>query len=96
MSVYFIVDVKITDPKAYEEYRKQVQPTLDLYGGKFLVRGGKTWTIEGDWDPERIVIAEFQDEQHFRAWYDSPEYSKVRAIRFSASTSRGILVQGIE
>lgn len=94
MAAYFIVDVKIDDPLSYAEYSKQVGPMVARYGGKFLVRGGETSAIEGDWQPQRLVVIEFADTEHFRAWYDSPEYSKVRAIRFKASTARAVLAQG--
>jgi uncharacterized protein (DUF1330 family) len=95
MAVYFIVDVKVEDPATYAEYRKLVQPTLDLYGGAFLARGGAVETIEGDWQPERLVIIEFANTETFKRWYDSPEYTSARAIRFSASTSRAVLLQGV-
>jgi uncharacterized protein (DUF1330 family) len=96
MAVYFIVDVTINDPQSYAEYRKQVGPMVARYGGRFLVRGGATETIEGDWQPQRLVVIEFADTGHFRAWYDSPEYAEVRAIRFKASTARAVLAQGVE
>jgi len=95
MAVYFLVDVKVEDPETYEEYRKLVRPTVDLYDGKFLARGGTIETIEGDWQPERLVIIEFADSEAFQRWYDSPEYTSARAIRFAASTSRAVLLQGI-
>jgi len=60
------------------------------------VRGGVTETIEGDWQPQRLVVIEFADTEHFRAWYDSPEYSEVRNIRFNASTARAVLAQSVE
>lgn len=41
-----------------EEYRKRVPPTLAKYGGRFLVRGGAHHTVEGDWEPNRLVILE--------------------------------------
>ncbi|MBA2286080.1 MAG: DUF1330 domain-containing protein [Ktedonobacteraceae bacterium] len=96
MSVYFIVDVTIDDPESYADYSKQVGPMLARYGGIFLVRGGVTETIEGDWQPKRLVVIEFADTEHFRAWYDSPEYAEVRTIRFNASTARAVLAQGSE
>jgi uncharacterized protein (DUF1330 family) len=95
MAVYFIVDVKVEDPTTYEEYRKLVNPTLERYGGKFLVRGGATETIEGDWQPQRLVVLEFENTEHFRRWYDSPEYREAREIRWQASTTRAVLVQGV-
>jgi uncharacterized protein (DUF1330 family) len=95
MAVYFIVDVNVENPTLYEEYRKLVGPTLELYGGKFLARGGATETIEGDWQPQRLVILEFENSDHFRRWYDSPEYKAAREIRFKASHARAVLLQGV-
>jgi uncharacterized protein (DUF1330 family) len=95
MAAYFIVDVKVHDPQLYEDYRKLVGPTLERYGGKFLVRGGASETIEGDWQPQRLVILEFDDTEQFKRWYHSPEYTEARSIRFQASTARAILIQGI-
>lgn len=94
MAVYFVVEVNVTDPQTYEEYRKRVNPTLERYGGKFLVRGGTYETIEGNWKPQRLVILEFEDSEQFKRWYDSPEYTAARTIRFKASTGKAILIQG--
>ncbi|HTK09562.1 MAG TPA: DUF1330 domain-containing protein [Ktedonobacteraceae bacterium] len=94
MSAYYLVEVNVTNPELYEEYRQMVGPTLEKYGGKFLVRGGSTQTIEGDWAPQRIVILEFENSEQFQRWYYSPEYTTARNIRFRASTSQGILIQG--
>ncbi|GLV56551.1 hypothetical protein KDH_33910 [Dictyobacter sp. S3.2.2.5] len=96
MAAYFIVDVKVHDPQMYEEYRKQVGATLEKYGGKFLVRGGAFEVIEGEWPLQRLVILEFEDAAQFRRWYDSPEYSKIREIRFRASEARAVMIQGAE
>lgn len=96
MAVYFIVEVKIHDPESYAEYKRQVGPLVARYGGTFLVRGGETLTIEGDWQPERLVVVQFADTEHFTAWYDSPEYAEVRKIRFNTSSSRALLAHGTE
>jgi uncharacterized protein (DUF1330 family) len=96
MAVYFLVDINVHDPQSYADYSRQVGPMIARHGGSFLVRGGATETIEGDWQPQRLVIIEFADTEHFRAWYDSPEYTQILAIRFNASTSRALLAQGVE
>ncbi len=78
MAAYFVVDIKeITDAQLYAEYREGVGATLEQYGGKFLVRGGAYETIEGDWQPQRLVILEFADVESFKRWYHSPEYSQL-------------------
>ncbi|HEY0757278.1 MAG TPA: DUF1330 domain-containing protein [Ktedonobacteraceae bacterium] len=95
MAAYFVIDVTIEDPVAYASYRELVGPTLELYGGKFLARGGVTETIEGDWQSQRLVILEFADMTQFHRWYDSPEYSVAKEIRFKASHARALLIQGV-
>ncbi len=95
MAAYFVVEINVTDPETYAEYSKLVPPIIERYGGRFLVRGGTTQTIEGDWQPQRFVIVEFAGEEHFKRWYYSPEYTEARNIRFKSSTSRAVLAQGV-
>ena len=59
MPAYVIADVEIVNAERYPDYSAQVPATLEPYGGHFLVRGGATETIEGDWLPRRLVIIEF-------------------------------------
>ena len=96
MAAYFVVDIQeITDPLLYAEYRQGVGATLEQYDGKFLVRGGAYETIEGDWQSSRLVIVEFADVEHFKRWYNSPEYSELLKMRHKASTARAVVIQGI-
>ncbi|MGZ4983352.1 MAG: DUF1330 domain-containing protein, partial [Chthoniobacterales bacterium] len=53
MAAYVIVEIEVTDPVGFEEYRNQVAPTIKKYGGKYIVRGGQTEVLEGDWNPKR-------------------------------------------
>ena len=56
MKAYCIVyERRIHDPKMFEEYRKQVMATLEAYGAKFLVRGGKFTALEGEMPFDRFV-----------------------------------------
>lgn len=95
MPGYVIADVEVTDPAAYEEYRKLVPATVQKYGGRFLTRGGKTEIKEGAWAPSRFVILEFASLEQARKWYDSPEYAPALAIRKKASKSKLILAEGL-
>ena len=95
MAAYIVVDVVVKDPIRYDDYRKRVQPTLDAYGGRFLVRGGKVENLEGSWAPQRFVIVEFPDADTARAWWNSAQYAEPKAIRQSASHTEMILVEGI-
>ena len=95
MAAYVIAEVEVTDPSAYEEYRKLVPATIEKYGGKYLARGGATETKEGSWAPARLVILEFPSMAQARRWYDSPEYTPARAIRQRASNSKLIFAEGL-
>jgi len=95
MPAYVIAEVDVTDPVAYEEYRKLVLPTVEKYGGSFLVRGGKVDSKEGGWQPPRLVILQFPTMAQAQAWYHSPEYAPALAIRAKASRSRLIIAEGV-
>jgi uncharacterized protein (DUF1330 family) len=42
----------------------------------------------------RVVVLEFPDMEKAKAWYESPEYTEAKRIRFEASTGKMILVEG--
>ena len=94
MPAYVIVDIDVHDSVRYEEYKKLAAPTVALYGGKYIVRGGKTETVEGDWLPKRLVVLEFPNVERAKAWLNSPEYGPARKIRHATATSQMIIVEG--
>ena len=95
MSAYAVVNVReIVECPEMTEYRARVQATLDLHGGRFLVRGGVLEVREGEWQPERLVVIEFPSIEHARAWYDSPEYQEIVGLRTRNSQTDFVLVEG--
>lgn len=96
MKAYVIVDVTITNPGLYEDYKKLTPASLVPFDGKFVARGGDTETLEGDWQPGRIVIVEFPSKQKAKDWWASAGYAPAKAIRQSASKTRMIVVEGVE
>jgi uncharacterized protein (DUF1330 family) len=95
MKAYVIVDVKITDPERYAEYKKLTPGSLIPFDGKFVVRGGESETLEGTWKPGRMVVLEFPSMQQARAWWSSEGYAPAKALRQSASVTQMILVEGV-
>ncbi len=95
MAAYIVADIEVTDPEVYRTYAQQTQATIDKYGGKFIVRGGQAETIEGGWQPRRVVMIEFPSVEQAKTWYNSPEYSAIAGIRHRSTVSRIILVQGV-
>ncbi|HWY44891.1 MAG TPA: DUF1330 domain-containing protein [Candidatus Sulfotelmatobacter sp.] len=95
MSAYIFVSVEVHDPVRYEDYRKTVLPTIEAYGGRFLVRGGKMEVLEGNWPARRIVIVEFPSAEIARKWWNSPGYAAPKALRQATSQTEMILVEGV-
>jgi uncharacterized protein (DUF1330 family) len=95
MAAYIIVDLEITEPVEYEEYKKLAGATVEKYGGKYIVRGGKCETLEGDWKPKRIVVLEFENAERAKAWLNSPEYAEPRKMRHRTAKTQMILVEGM-
>jgi uncharacterized protein (DUF1330 family) len=95
MAAYFIVDVEVTDPAGFDEYRQLVPATIQQYGGRYVVRGGAVETLEGDWQPKRVVVLEFPSLEQAKRWYNSEEYHDPKALRFKTAKSKLILVEGV-
>ena len=94
MTAYVIGEIEVTDPAAYEEYRKQVGAVNAKYSGKFLVRGGKAEVLEGGGTTKRMVVVEFPSYEQALKWYRSTEYGPLIKLRQKASKGRLVLVEG--
>ena len=88
MAAYLIVDIEIKDPARYAEYVKAVPPIIAKHGGKYLVRGGKMQTLEGTWNPKRVVVVEFESFEKAMAWWSSEEYQDLKALRQATTVTR--------
>lgn len=95
MSAYVIVEIEVTNPEGYAEYKNLAPAAVALYGGKYIARGGQTETLEGDWQPNRLVILEFPTSEQAKAWLNSPEYAPARAMRHAYAKSRMVVIEGL-
>jgi len=94
MSAYIISNLDVHDEAKLADYVKNVPGTLAKYGGRYLVRRGKVDTLEGDWSPV-LVMLEFPTRAQAKAWYESPEYRRLRQASFQGATRNLILVDGV-
>ncbi len=96
MSAYIIVDTKIEDPVAYEDYKAKARPIAESYGGIYRARGGDMNVIENDlWEPHRLVIVEFPNKETAQAFLSSPEYAPVAKIRHGAAKCSLTIIDGM-
>jgi uncharacterized protein (DUF1330 family) len=94
MTAYVIGQANISDPERYDRYSAAAPASVAAYGGRFVVRGGELVVLEGDWQPNRLVITEFSDLETAKRWYHSPEYREVKRLRESAATLRIVAIDG--
>jgi uncharacterized protein (DUF1330 family) len=95
MTAYVIVDIDVHDPVGYEEYKRLAPAAVELYGGKYIARGGKTETVEGDWKPSRLVILQFDSSEQAKEWLNSDEYREARAMRMKTTKSQMVIIEGV-
>ena len=95
MAAYIVVEVDVHDTERYENYKTMVPPSLEAYGGRFLVRGGKVETLEGDWAPQRFVMVQFPSLEQAKAWWASEGYADAKALRQATATTQMIVVEGV-
>ena len=96
MAAYILAEIEITNPEGYKEYTKAVPATIAKYGGRFLIRGGASEALEGEWPQRRRVLLEFPSMDAARQWWHSPEYEKPKAMRQAASKGRLLLIEGAD
>ncbi len=91
---YMVVDARSTDAERMGEYRALAQAAVAKFGGRYLVRGAAYETLEGSWQPQRLVVLEFPSMDAARKFYDSPEYGAARRVREGVSEFDMLLVEG--
>ena len=93
---YVICDIEVTDPVAYEEYKKLAASSVASHGGGYIVRGGATEVLEGEYQPSRVVVLEFPSADDARRWYGSESYGAARQVRAHAARASLTLVEGVD
>ena len=93
---YLIVDMKITDPDQYQQYMAAAPAAVAAAGGEYLVRGGRFESLEGGWQPARLVMLRFPSYEQAKSFYDGQMYRAARAKRAGATDYFNVtLVEGV-
>lgn len=95
MAALMIVDIEVLDPVLYEEYKRLASAAIAAYGGRYLVRGGRSEVLDGDWTPRRLVVLEFDSLEQAKAWRSSPEYAEAKKVRDRCARANMIVVEGV-
>lgn len=95
MKIYVIGNLEITDMDQFMIYSKRVREIVRDYGARFLVRGGKNYSIEGDWETHRLVVIEFPDRATHEAMFNSEAYQSIIPYRQAGSRGSLVVVDGV-
>ena len=94
MTVYVIVQLKMTDRVAYDRYQARFFDVFKKFGGRLLSADEHPAVIEGEWDRDKLVLTSFPDEAAFRAWAGSPEYGEISRDRKAGADAIVLLARG--
>lgn len=94
MSALIIVDIEVTDPVRYEDYKRLASAAIAAHGGRYLVRGGRSEVLDGSWTPRRLVVLEFDSFEQAKAWRSSPEYAEAKKVREECARANMVVVEG--
>ena len=94
MSALLIVDITVHDTERYKEYVELVPSLIEKHDGKYLVRGGNVEVVEGNWQPERLIVLEFPSVASARAFLEDPDYQPVAEIRHAAASTNLVIAEG--
>jgi uncharacterized protein (DUF1330 family) len=81
MTVYVIVQLKMTDRAGYDSYQTRFFDVFRKFSGRLLSADESPTILEGAWDSDKLVLMSFPDEAAFHAWADSPEYLEISKDR---------------
>lgn len=93
---YVLAQVTVNDPDEYKTYIRAAGRTLRDHGARVLAVTSEIETLDGGWQPGRMVVIEFDSKEQARAWYNSPGYREATEIRHRATDSGLILLEGLE
>ena len=96
MTAYIVARVKVTDPEQYKRYTARTPDCIASFGGRFIARGGEPVTLEGPDFNDRMVIIEFPSLERAKEFYNSPEYTEIKALRANAAVGEFVAIDGVD
>lgn len=96
MPAFVIAMVEILQPERYPEYKEIATRSVAAHGGRYIARGGRVDALEGEWQPRRIAMIEFENMERARAWWASEEYREGKALRQAIAKTTLLVVEGTE
>jgi uncharacterized protein (DUF1330 family) len=94
MTVYVIVQLKMTDRTAYDRYQARFFEVFRKFSGRLLSADEHPRVLEGHWGRDKLVLMSFPDEAAFQAWATSSEYLEISKDRKAGAEAIVLLAKG--
>ena len=94
LSIFVIVQLKMTDRAAYDRYQARFFDVFKKFGGRLLSADENPAVLEGAWDRDKVVLMSFPEEAAFHAWANSPEYLEIAKDRKAGADGIVLLAKG--
>ena len=94
MNAYLILDITIHNFEKFREYVSKIPEFIEKHSGRYIVQGEEPTVMEGDWNPERIVVIEFPSRDNAKEFLQDPDAQDLFSIRHKTTTSKLVLVDG--
>ena len=94
MTVYVIVQLKMTDRAAYDRYQARFFDVFKKFSGRLLSADESPAILERTWDRDKLVLMSFPDEAAYREFADSPAYLEIAADRLAGADTVVLLAKG--
>jgi uncharacterized protein (DUF1330 family) len=82
---YVVGQLTVKDPAKWDEYRSRVPQTLAPWGAELVFRGRQAAALAGNNPHPEIVVIRFPDLAAANAWFTSPAYQSLVALREQAA-----------
>ena len=92
---YWIAQVDVNSDEGYKPYAAANPAIFKKFGGRFIIRAGKSESMEGNARSRNVVI-EFPDYASALACYRSPEYQANIKVRQPHSTADILIIEGYD
>jgi uncharacterized protein (DUF1330 family) len=97
MAAYLIAQHTVVDPIKFGEYRAKVGPIIAKHGGRYITKAGSHKVLEEAnnlWRPDGVIIIQFPDMTALNAWYSSPDYQALIALRQASAKVMLTVLEG--
>lgn len=85
MATFQISQTRVFDEEVMSAYRDAAMPLGRSFGSSLIFRSEQVTPLEGAFDGGRLIISSWPSTGRFYEYWNSPEYSELRALRQRAS-----------